>query len=368
MARIRNPFTPTFGMVPPVLAGRDRLLDEMADAFEDGMGNPNLSTIIVGARGTGKTALLSCIADEAQSRGWIAVNVVAAEGMLEDIVQQAGKAAAHIVEKGAKRRLSGVSVGQVLGLEWVFDEEGSANWRSRMEELFEKLAEQDMGILVTVDEVRTDVDEMVQLVSTYQLFVREGRKASLVMAGLPSNVTDLVGDERITFLRRARQRHLGRISDGEIARAFRSTIENAGKEISPEALACLVEASRGFAYMMQLVGYFTWFESGTGSAITEEHARRGVALARSDFEAGVLDATYREMSKGDREFARAMLPDKDGSRLTDIAARMGKGTNYASTYKTRLMKQGVIGELPGGGLDFEMPFLREYLAEKALQR
>ena len=34
----RNPFTPSFGMVPPFLAGRDRLLREMARAFEDGPG------------------------------------------------------------------------------------------------------------------------------------------------------------------------------------------------------------------------------------------------------------------------------------------------------------------------------------------
>lgn len=74
----RNPFTPTFGMVPPFLAGRDRILAEMTRAFEDGLGNPNLSTILIGPRGTGKTALLSCIADEAQEKGWLAVNTVAA--------------------------------------------------------------------------------------------------------------------------------------------------------------------------------------------------------------------------------------------------------------------------------------------------
>ena len=49
MPRIRNPFTPSFGMVPPFMAGRGKLLDEMSRAFEDGLGNPNLSTIIIGA-------------------------------------------------------------------------------------------------------------------------------------------------------------------------------------------------------------------------------------------------------------------------------------------------------------------------------
>lgn len=61
----RNPFTPTFGAVPIYLAGRQRVLENMRQAFADRYGNPNLSTILIGARGTGKTALMSCIRDEA---------------------------------------------------------------------------------------------------------------------------------------------------------------------------------------------------------------------------------------------------------------------------------------------------------------
>lgn len=361
MKHVKNPFTPTFGIVPPYLAGRDALLEEMAQAFEDGLGNPNLASIIVGARGTGKTALLSCIADEAQSQGWVSVGTIAAEGMLEDIVQQVGKEASHLLEARSSRWLSGLTVGQFLGLEWVFDASTQANWRSRMEALLDKLSQSDTGLLITVDEVRVSVEEMVQLVSTYQLFIRAGRKVSLVMAGLPTNVTDLISDERITFLRRARRRYLGRISDAQVELAFRKTVESAGKSIESQALDAAVRASRGFDYMMQLVGYCTWAEGSEHTTLSCEDVYRGIDLARKEFEHGVIETTYREMSKGDRAFARAMLPDANGSRLSDVASRMGKGTNYASTYKKRLLMQGVIAEQPGGTFDFEIPFMREYL-------
>lgn len=56
-----------------------------------------------------------------------------------------------------------------------------------------------------------------------------------------------------------------------------------------------------------------------------------------------------------------MLPDAMGSTLTAVAHRMGKGTNYASTYKTRLMRQGVISERAGNTFDFDIPGFREYL-------
>lgn len=360
---LRNPFTPTFGMVPPFMAGRDALLDEMGRAFEDGPGNPNLSTILIGARGTGKTALLSRIADEAQKHGWLAVNTAAGAGMLEDIVQQTGKAVAHLVEPAPRRRLSALGVGQLLNLEWVFEQADPANWRSRMEALLEQVEPRGCGLLVTVDEVRVEVEEMIQLVSTYQLLIREGQRVALVMAGLPMDVTDLIDDRRVTFLRRARQQHLGRIGDPEIREAFAKTVASGGKGIEPAALDEAVRAAGGFAYMMQLVGYFTWAMAEGEPTITADHARRGVRAAQDDFKRGVLEATYREMSNGDRAFARAMLPDEHGSRLSQVAERMGRSTSYASTYKRRLLRQGVIGEGPGGTLDFEMPLLREFLAE-----
>ena len=68
-ARIRNPFTPSFGQIPLYMAGRDLVIDEIMRAFENGVGDPNLSTILIGARGSGKTALMSLLAHEAQGFG-----------------------------------------------------------------------------------------------------------------------------------------------------------------------------------------------------------------------------------------------------------------------------------------------------------
>lgn len=363
MNRDRNPFTPTFGMVPPYMAGRDRLLREMAQAFEDGPGNPNLSTILIGARGTGKTTLLSRFGSVAKEYGWLSVNTVAASGMLEDIVQQAGKAAAHLIEPTPTRRLSSVGIGQILNLEWVFAEAETANWRSRMEALLDQIEQHGSGLLITVDEVTPTVEEAVTLVSVYQLLIREGYKVALIMAGLPSDVTDLISDARVSFLRRARQRHIGRIENSEVRIAFKRTIESCGKSAEDKALDFAVHATDGFAYMLQLVGYFAWEESWGKDLVDADSVRRGAEAAHEDFKRGVLDATYREMSQKDREFVRAMLVDDGGSLLSDIARRMGVSNGYASTYKRRLLKQGVVGERPGGLLDFDIPLMRTYLEE-----
>lgn len=282
--------------------------------------------------------------------------------MLEDIVQRTAAEASALIKPPDRSHLSGITIGQIIGLEWVTDEPGQANWRTRMTALLDDLGERDVGLVITVDEIDPSVDELVQLASLYQLFVRERRQVALIMAGLPKNATDLIDDSRVTFLRRARKRRLERISDADVRLALRKSFESTGKSIADESLETMVRAAGGFPYMMQLVGYGVWAEAADSSSVSHEHVRRGVAYAREEFEENVLRSTVRDMSPGDKRFALAMLADGgEPSRITDIAQRMGKGANYASTYKTRLLKQGVISGLDDGRVYFAIPLLSEFL-------
>ena len=364
MPEQRNPFTPTFGIVPLHLAGRADILDTMADAFESGIGNPYLSSFFIGPRGSGKTALLSCIAQEAAQRGWIAVTVVAAPGMLEDILQQALKAASEFVAPQASRRLTGIEVAQLLGIEWTVEPAETGNWRTRMDSIISQLNSKGIGLLICVDEVNAKESEMVSLAATYQLFIGEGKRVALLMAGLPKHTTDLMDNEHVSFLRRARRHHLDPISNAEIERAFIASVEDSGKTIADDALEMCVDATQGNPYMMQLVGFATWENARSKHQVSNEHANRGIRQARAEFRSSVLESTYRELSNGDKAFAFAMLPDKSESTLAEVAKRLGKATNYASTYKERLLRRGVIVEHGRGSFGFAIPGLKEYLAEK----
>ena len=358
-----NPFTPTFGKVPPVLAGRRQLLSAMEAAFAGSGSDPNLSSIIVGARGTGKTALLARIADAASASGWIAARVSAVPGMLEDIEERVAEEAAHLIDSEPKARLTGIGVGQLLSLE--FDREGAArgNWRTRMNRVLRQLNGLGIGLLITVDEVRADLDEMIALASTYQHFVSEDKRVALVMAGLPSHVTGLVEDKSVSFLRRARRHHLGRIGDADIESAFRKTVLGAGGSIEDDALELAVRTIDGFPYMMQLVGYWTWSECMT-SAISVVDVERGARLAGQEMRDGVLSTTYRELSRGDVRFLEALLAGGDESVLADISSRMGVKSNYASKYKERMLEAGVIGDRGGGSYGIDLPGFEGFLREK----
>ena len=93
--RRENPFTPSFGEIPARLAGRDQILYDVTRALESEHRRPDLTTIFSGARGTGKTALLALVAEEAERRGWVAVSTTALPGMLEDIEIRARRKAAQ---------------------------------------------------------------------------------------------------------------------------------------------------------------------------------------------------------------------------------------------------------------------------------
>lgn len=363
MEGFENPFTPTFGEAPIVLAGRSRLLKSLISAFRRSQRDPYLTTLITGARGTGKTSLLTVAGELAAEEGWIVSDVSAIPGMLEDIIERTFEKAAHLVVSQEDARVKGIGIGQVFSLELEYPPQGIGNWRTRMNRLLNQLAETDTGLLITVDEVTASLEEMVILASVYQHFVREGRKVALIMAGLPHNVSQLLQDKSVSFLRRAKQVQLGRISDLEVESAFRKTLMSAGKNIDDEDVPPVVNAIDGFPFMMQLVGYHSW-ENSTTEILTACQLAKGIELANREMKEEVLEASWKATSPKDRDFLAALAAGDSSVHISDIAERMGVSSSYAAQYKYRLLEQGLIEERETSVVDFALPALREFVIER----
>ena len=67
--RIHNPFSPSFGTTPPLLAGRDEVIERFDEAIDTGPTHPDYTLLITGDRGTGKTALLNVLEAEGRRAG-----------------------------------------------------------------------------------------------------------------------------------------------------------------------------------------------------------------------------------------------------------------------------------------------------------
>jgi hypothetical protein len=362
-----NPFTPSFGEVPLVMAGRDQLIREFDRALQSTSRRPCLTSLISGARGTGKTALLTLIEGHAQQYGWIAVDLVSLPGLLEDAYEQSRLRAQHLVdEKDNKTHLASLSVGP-LGVGVTRDKVEKANWRTRMNALLDDLSKQNGGLLFTIDEITPKLDELVQFVSTYQLFVREGRKVALLMAGLLHNTSALLKDKSVSFLRRAQAIALGRIADFEIEKALRDTFAHSSRSISEKAITEAVEVIDGFPFMMQLVGFRIWEEGVGDGQIEEEAAQRGMMFAKEEMKSRILLPSYQELSAMDKRFLHAMAQDQVDSSVPGVAERLKRSNSYATQYKNRLLEQGLIGLRGAGRVGFELPVMREFLAEQSVE-
>lgn len=360
---VLNPFKPSFGSTPPVLVGRAQELDDFALGLEEGPGSPNRATIFTGARGVGKTVMLSEVSERASQNGWIAADVTAATGMLDELADILTNRAQELLPKRGRQITSMTAGGFGLGLE-PSDRE-SVGWRQYMTSLISALNDRGTGVLITVDEVHSGIDELRRLAATYQHFVREGLDVAIAMAGLPSAVSALLNDDVLTFLRRAHRATLEDVTLDAVAAALEDTITANGRHISSTAVERAAAATLGYPFLIQLVGFHIWRQHPGNREVSLEDVDAGIQGARRRLGTTVHEASLADLSAVDRTFLVAMAQDEHPSKLAAIASRMGVDTNYASQYRARLIDAGIIEPAGHGHVTFTVPYLREYLQDHA---
>lgn len=364
MPERENPFTPSFGEIPEHLAGRRDLIADFKRAFGSARRRPELTSLFSGARGMGKTTLLSVLAHQAEGQGWISVNTTALPGMLDDIELEVRRRAQHLLAPAPGMSIASVGIPDVVAVSLKEPEQAAGNWRSRMTGLLDQLETAETGLLITVDELDPSLPEMIELAAVYQHFIREDRKVALLMAGLPHNVSTLLNDKTVSFLRRAQQYKLGRVADYEVREALFKTVVDNGRAADSNGLDCAVKAIAGFPFLIQLVGYRAWDVCPDSLEISAGDFERGIDLARAEMNDRILEATYRELSPADLLFAEAMLQDEEVSRTADLVDRLGWSSSQVAQYRRRLIEGGVIAERGRGLVAFDLPFFKEYLTDR----
>ena len=107
--------------------------------------NPAIVSLLVGPCGMGKTALLSHFADTTELSGWVTARVACVAGMLEDILIRTQRATRHLVDIEPARKIKGVGIVVFISLELEDSPRELSNWRSRMDDILDALAECNTG-------------------------------------------------------------------------------------------------------------------------------------------------------------------------------------------------------------------------------
>lgn len=365
MAKTRvNPFKPTAGGEPPLLIGRSKVIRDFEKGLDNGVGAPGRIMLVTGARGTGKTVMLTVFGDKARERNWDVIEETASEGLCERLVDALHTNRGALDHLTVKPSLSFAGAGISLGEAELSPKRMPETLRSAMATRLDRLDKKRAGLLITIDETQAaERQDMIAIATAIQHQIRERRNIAIVFAGLPQMVSDLFNDEVITFLRRAKTNVLSDIPLEEVQNAFLDTFSASGVSITEEQLTTATEATHGYPYMIQLVGYHIWDAADVrdSDTITDEDVEQGIHEARIDLDNAVCIPELHGLSRNDRAYLEAMSYSDGPSSTVEIAERMGKTANYAATYRKRLLDAFVIRETERGEVDFAVPFLREYL-------
>jgi len=356
-------FLPAFGNRPKHIIGRSNIVAAFIEGLSSPVGHHYRATMLIGQRGTGKTALLIEFAEIAKKRGYIVARVTASDEMLAEILQTIQINGAKFA-KTPKTKVKNVSAGALgfsFGLTFTDETEKNFGFRIKLDMLCDEMSKAGKGILILVDEVQTNSIEMRTLATTYQHLVGEDKNIAIAMAGLPSAMSAVFNDNILTFLNRAHKVYMEPLPLNEISVYYAEQFTKQDKTISPEDLDTAVIATRGYPYLFQLIGYYILNYAKNEKAITAGIVSMAITSSKREMVDGIFIAALKPLSTGDMNFLRAMAVDPGDSMIKDIIERLGVSQANVQKYRTRLIEAKIIAPVRRGELTFLLPFLGEYL-------
>lgn len=195
------------------------------------------------------------------------------------------------------RRVTGIGIAGFT-VQTELPPEQQAGWRRLGEQLLGLLDDQQTGLVITLDEIHgANRDELAQLPASVQHFIRAGLPVNLVFAGLPAAVSDLLDEGVATFLRRADRIDLHAAAIEEVEAYYRDVFAVLDHPINHALLHEAAEATGGYSFLIQLVGYHLWqVAESTNRPSEAEDVRVAVAAARRRNTRMVIEAALASTS------------------------------------------------------------------------
>lgn len=360
-----NPFRPTFGRTPPELLDRDGALEEFEYGLRIRSGVLGLLTIITGARGVGKTVMLNEAQALAREQGWAVISETSTHGFLGRITAETQRIEEELGQGPPTRKVTGFTAAG-FGITTQVPHERQLAFRALGATLLRRLDENGTGLLITLDEIQdAERQELLQLASVIQHWVRDGLPISFVCAGLPAAVSDLLDEGVATFLRRADRVDLHAVSIREVQASYERQFGAAGFDFPEGALQQAATATMGYPFLVQLVGYFLWKEAELGAGVVDEQAAgKALRAALKRNIRMVIGPAIARASERDMDYLRAMAVDEGPSSTAKVAERMGASLQLATNYRARLIEAGLIEAAGRGAVKFSIPGLREHLRDQ----
>lgn len=362
-----NPFKPTFGVLPPHLAGRDDILRSINEAMAAGSGDPGFTSLMLGNRGTGKTALLLRASADLQESGWKVCRIDAlAPGADRPISEAITQSALRLLAdyKKVKLRPNQLSVeANLLGLVG-----GSATWDASsgdqkplpraMQHTLQVLvsavqAKKGNGVLLFVDEFHNVGSKEASIIaSAIQNAKSDGWPLGFIGAGLPHIEDTLMPNKGFTFFQRCAKIRMDVLDQPSTIRALRIPLEDSNIQISEDLLRRAALATNGHPYSIQMLGYHLWRKAHRVQQVNDQALHDSIRMMQQAYGENIAAPIWKELPHSNRRFLVAMSYDNGSSRVSDIIQRLKSNKNSINKVRSRLIREGLIRASRYGYVEF----------------
>jgi hypothetical protein len=322
------------------------VLENLHDAVEVAAidGRTPRPTMIVGARGVGKTVLLAQAAAIAGSEfGWPRVHTELRPDtpFIPDLID---------------------AIGRVRNLVAGSAEDPTPALRPALTELAELAIARETGFVLTLDEAHLATRrELAALAALLQEGTGERWPVVVVIAGLPLMRAP---EHSVTYLERGTWHELGLLSDEETVRALSLPAEAAGRPMDEDAAIVLADASGGYPYAIQLYGHHAWRASSGHDRIDLAAAQAALPRAQQELESGLYAARWSAASPTQKRYltALATIAATTTTPMTGraVAEQLGRTPKQLSSVRDDLIKAGTL-TVDDKELRFTIPGMGAYI-------
>lgn len=378
-----SPYHPGFGARPAVLVGRDAHLARIEAVLTRVQNSGDAApahVVFTGARGYGKTVILSVAAERATARGFVVAQVA-----LDAVSNGAQMLAAAVAEavaplhrsraggawRAVKQRLSALSIEVNAGVVKIASGPAAAAGPAIVTVQRQVLAgilsgaaqaardKDRAGLLIVLDEMQeAPTDGMVVLANAIQDAAKTPNSPLAVIgAGLPNTPERIMA--AASFTERFNFRTLGRLDEPDAARALLEPALAVGVRWTPAAAELALAAADGSPYLIQYIGDETWTQAAprARSTIEPDETRRALADVRDNLEGGMFRGRWNKATPAEQAVILAIAAvSGDGTATTaDVSATLGAKSAQWSMARQALIDKGIIEPAGHGRMRFTMP-------------
>lgn len=383
MDAARNPYSPGAGTPPPMLAGRDALLDQARLGLKRiRIGRPARSFIAVGLRGVGKTVVMNEIQKIADSEGYYSVYIEAyddisvadalAKALRPVLIRMSRKEAAKsLVSKaitGLRNFVSAFKV-SIQGVDFAISPDPgladsgdiSVDLPDLLTLVGEAAQEVDSGVALIFDEIQyLSEADMSALIMAIHRCTQRSLPIVLFGAGLPQ-LRGKMGNAKSYVERLFDFPEVGSLPPEDARAAILQPARDEGVAYTESALREILHVTSCYPYFIQEWGHFAWL-TADASPITKEHVQESHDQAIAKLDQSFFRVRLDRMTPTERKYMRAMAQLGPGAhRSGDIAKEYGADVTSVAPTRSSLIAKGMIYSPAHGDTAFTVPLFDEFM-------